>query len=443
LNLKIIPKKIGLFKETLIINIAGAEKAIRITFKYRADYAKGTVQICKVDVSDEVIIGCSSLHKIVIRNDGDTINRYIFDLRLWNTLKIMPGNQDKNDPAIITEISCNDDIYYFDSVFEETKYSGKIFITELLPRRESQIILQYSPKSPENIVLNIPLILVGGQKEDIISLNLKSLPSPITILTEKIDFRNKVVFERSKIMHIMASNREDICFKNNTAQALSWKIEFESEYFQKGIFKLDQIEGVVQPNQTETIKAAFNPEIATTYKSEIFLVVNYSETHAEFPITLVGNGVKPSLVFNPPEIFLPIVASGNDSVATFSIINYGCERTELTVVSDLELKKHNMYLELEYLESKILKGDGEQMQAAFRFGSIDPTKPCLPISFSTRIEFINSAKDSFFMTVHGTSDNSVFSLQSYFWTNRNQYYLKMDDEKSIKFTNSGAMGDIV
>jgi hypothetical protein len=445
LNVKIIPRKLGLFNEILVIYIAGAEKAIKLPLKYEVSYAKATVEITNLGVSDQVIVGCSLLHNILLRNEGDTINQYIFDLRSWSTLKLMPGFQTQekrpvgSDTATITEITRNDSIYSFDSanLLEESKMSGILYMIEVLPKMESQLILQYSPKSPENIDLNIPLILVGGETSSKISLNLRSVPSPIQILTDKVEFGNKVVFESNDITHINAPRKEEIKFNNNTEQVLTWKIEFGSkcELFQKGVFKLEQTQGTIQPKQTETITAIFDPEKAERYETEIFVVVNYLETNAEFPVTIVGTGVKPSIVFDPPEIFLPIAAPGSDSIAEFSIINYGCERTELTVTSDIELKNHNLFLKLEYLESKILKGDGESIQVAFRFGSLDPASPTIPIGFSTKVEFIDSSNNSFFVTVHGINDNSLFSLQSFFWKNRTNYHFNMDHtDMAVKFT---------
>lgn len=452
LKLQIFPKKIGSFNEILAIYIAGGEKVIKIPMKYEVAYAKTTVDITKSGTSDEVIVGCNSLHQILLRNNGNTVNRYIIDLRLWNTLKILPSSQDQEkqteilDPRYITEISKENLIYNFNSnnEFDDSKMSGSLYMVEVLPLQESQINLQYSPKSPENINLNIPLILVGGEKQNSISLDLQSVPSPILILTEMIDFKNKVVFENTNITHIKAAKKEKVCFKNNTNQELSWSIKIGSKnwLFQKGIFKLDQMQGNIEPNQTESITILFNPERAERFEAEIFVTVNYLGTTAEFPITIHGNGVKPSVVFDPPELFLPIVAAGSESTVSFSIINYGCERTELNLILDIELEKYNLYLELEYLESKVLKGDGEKIHAAFRFGTLDPSKPTSSISFSTKVEFIDSAKNSFFVAVHGTNDNSLFSLQSCFWKNRKQFCLKMEDsDMTVKFIKTENLED--
>jgi hypothetical protein len=331
--------------------------------------------------------------------------------------------------------------------------TGNIYLIDLLADENVTIQLNFEPKNVHAILYKMPLYVIGNQDFSTIDINTEGHQSPITISKTEITFKNKVVHRDQGVLgvsHLKSNSKDSFQIVNHSPKAINFSFNLEALEDLDDVFKFDQAFGTIRPGAIQTISVTFQPDREGLFSVQVPVHFDYYENQAPFNLTIAGNGVEPSLAFDPPELYLPIKPLGDDSSISFTIINYGCERTEVKFITNFETISQYGRLELHFPEGKLLKSDGEKLLVIAQFKSNTGRKShhdnsnhqpdevnrfdlgiALPISFNIKIEFSDNISRKFLLPIHGTFNNSLFSLQPYLFQNR------LDSNKTIYSSVNG------
>ncbi|KAJ3174886.1 Cilia- and flagella-associated protein 47, partial [Irineochytrium annulatum] len=333
---------------------------------------------------------------------------------------------------------------------------GKIYVFQLQPNEKLSGEMVFRPKVTDSISFVLPVRVIGMNTVPAVVIDTKGLPSPISVSKTLINFKNKVVFRDSGtgVSHLKNVAKETLQITNNATKAINWSFDTEPLEEFDNTFRIDPWHGSIAPGAVQSVNVAFSPENTGFFKTQVPMHIDYLGHHAPFILGIQGTGVEPSLAFEPSEIFLPIVPLGSETSATFTIVNYGCERTEVRHIFSQEAIDRYGTLELQFPEGKLLKSDGEKLTVVVRFIGSIPASPGHkqeqadrgtttvdgkkaevvntvekggPISFMTKIEFSDNNRRMFYLPLRGTSDNSLLTLQTYILRTKSEYKFVMQN----------------
>ncbi len=195
---------------------------------------------------------------------------------------------------------------------------------------------------------------------------------------------------------------------NTTSDTIPWNSSLYLDSSDQAGFSLSPSAGALRPGTKQEIRVKFDPSTAGIFVGIIQLIISYLGLEAEFSVKVSGFALYPSIVFDPPEIFLPVVALGVTSTAMVWISNNGCENGDIIAEIPNEIKRSDITFELTFPEGRTLKEHGRKLPCLLKFTA----KSGRPVSFTIRIPFQDSEFSKYYLTVHGTSDASVTSLQA-------------------------------
>ena len=277
---------------------------------------------------------------------------------------------------------------------------------------------------------SLPIHIMGiAEVDDHIFVECEGLPSPITLSKTEISFKNKVLHRNANgvvVSHFGQLSKDEIVFTNALKNPILWKAQIVdlseggSEYF-----SVEPKQGSLVGGENQQLLIYFEPNSPGYFEALVKISIGYHDVRADFTLKLQGSSVDPLILFDPPEIFLPIVPLGEESSAVFSIINYGCERTDVKHTILVDNQDHDGSLELVFPEGKLLKNEGERLTVVARFipspNRLSNGKLNKPISFTTRIQFSEPGRPNFYLQVHATTDCCPLTLQSYIWMNSHEF----------------------
>ncbi|KAI9205277.1 uncharacterized protein BJ171DRAFT_615867 [Polychytrium aggregatum] len=509
LMISVLPSRTGVCEDSLVINLIGNSKVLRVPFKYDGKSSDVSIQPVGPDLERGTIIGSWSSRDLNMSNRGMTASRILFDLRKYPDYEIriksifdgvdastsafnrisspMNRNRAKSPGAFqrggalrpkedmlllvkqrIKAIGYVDDYFNFDGTFARSNSVhqsqsqirrpddlgkrrsvteredfinsssfGSLYLIDILPSETMICELVFHPRSVQTYSFRLPVCILGSVSQPTISVETEGVPSPITINRMGINFKNKVVFRdtgSSGISHLSTAAKDTFNFESNLdGKPIEWWFDLEPLEDSDNVFKLDPSRGVLPPGESQTIIVSFQPETTGVYESVLPLHMDYLGAKAPFMITLQGTGVEPSLAFDPPEIFLPVVPSGSESTAIFNVVNYGCERTEIKYNIQKAMFERHGSLDLIFPEGRLLKSDGEKLTVVAKFAG-NAANPPKPFSFMTKIEFCDNNGRTFYLPVSGAFDTCILSLPSYLWINRaSHHYVESEATGGIRF----------
>ncbi|KAI9363918.1 hypothetical protein DFJ73DRAFT_792715 [Zopfochytrium polystomum] len=548
--LAICPSAPGVFENAVAITIIGSNKSIKVPFRYEGRRPSVTVKAQDFSTfSAGTIIGSWTSADILIVNDGTVVSRVAFDLRLYEpfSMKIKsieeameraPGTASSRTTSTasprsktrqvvqpyyglkesrILDIEAGNPLFQTDSpsailssirtysrrmsraesvvdrhVSEETQAAqvGKAFIVEIQPQEKIKCELIFRPHSSRTYAFQFPVQNFGVLDLDPITGEAMGIPSPIHLSKTSINFKNRVVFKDQGILgvsHFKSLSKETISLTNNSSKAINWSFDLQPLEEIDNVFKIEPSHGHMPVGSSQTISVTFQPEVTGNFQVQAPLHIDYMGMQAPFALLIQGTGVEPSLAFEPPEIFLPTIPLAAETVATFYIINYGCERTEVKYQFSAEALSKHSTLELSFPEGKLLKRDGERLPVIVKLtaaplahssqvpnaigaqtlrpdrsengiagavsgapagkGSVPtdtaeptvkapplasvekwmPPKTASPISFTIKVEFCDNSHRMFYLPIHATIDASVLSLQTFMWRTASDWRLSVKD----------------
>ncbi|KAJ3074529.1 Cilia- and flagella-associated protein 47 [Podochytrium sp. JEL0797] len=490
-----IPSTVGVFEDEVHICIIGGGRVLKVPLRYEGRQSAVTVSTKNFhEFSLGTILGTSTMAECAFKNESEVMSRAVIDFRslpefrlriVGNTLCV-PPNSRKPSPVAgkrsksVQNASCNsatashaltnidtklkeftvvDEIFKFDaipgkrlSVVKRTRrvshgvdprvpkdHHGKLYVFDIQPFEIVACIVEFTPSVERPLEINLPIYVIGTEILCDTFVAPFGVKSPIAVSKNAINFKNKVVLKDLGIGVSLrkSSSKETTTLTNNSTQTIQWSFDVEPLEELDNIFKVEPFHGTLKPGAAQIITVAFHPDAVGVFESKIPLNIDFMGRQAPFCLELRGAGVEPSIAFDPPEVFLPIVPLGAETVAYFSIVNYGCERTEVKYLMFTEAINRHGRLDISFPEGRLLKNDGEKLPVVVRFIS-NPTTSTQALAHAATLENVRMFK------IHGVAISEGSKADLEFQTPARQTLSqeipivnKTDEDWSIKATIEG------
>ncbi|TPX59952.1 hypothetical protein PhCBS80983_g02101 [Powellomyces hirtus] len=471
LSLECVPTSVGIVEDCALITTVGGGRVIRVPYRYEARAPDVGFDVLTGDMAKGTVIGSSSYKRLVMTNRGtvaagvviDLRDNEEFDVRLRDASVMSvrnpsaPGSRPRTTsgrqrrvkeveaPAknshLIQALGHDHKLYDFDicQTRRPNERSGKIFLIEIPAGEVLVADISFIPAHVYKHSFDLPLYLIGSPPTDhavpTIHIEAEGMKSPLHLSRSSIDFKNRVVHRGDHhVAHIKAASKEILTLTNQSSFQMEWWFDMDPLDGAEKVFKVEPWRSVLGAGASQTVTIIFQPENTGLFEASLPLHLDYLGSKPLLSVPLQGCGVEASLAFDPPEIFLPMTPPGVESTAVFSIINYGCERTEIRELIPDEIRGS---LELAFPEGKLLKSDGEKLTIVARF--LPSAEQTTPLSFTTKLQMSSDGRRAFYLPVHGTSDTSILTLQSHIWltTDRSSERVEIltDNQKRNRILN--------
>ena len=254
----------------------------------------------------------------------------------------------------------------------------------------------------------------------------EKMESVITISDMVVKFPKTFIYENEKNFQL-----KDI--KIGSVQhnkSLKWEFILSDEFINEGIFNVLDKKGEIPAHQDlfVTIQFSFTPHAQREYKSQVTLrVTDQDGKVTNKVIRLEGEGLLPRLYFDKRELILPIVPLGFESSIKFKVKNDGYENEEINAEFE-SYPQGVLPIKFVWLEKTHSVGyNKSELKCEVRMLSNKP------ITFTTKLIFLDKEGQQFPITVAGTCDNCLFTNYSFFQrTEKNSIEFIMDkDNNSI------------
>ncbi|KAJ3242207.1 Cilia- and flagella-associated protein 47 [Chytriomyces hyalinus] len=408
IHVAVLPTQCGVVDDEIHIFIIGGGKVLKVPFKYEGRKPDVSVALKNdLDLAKGTIIGSESSVEVDVVNRGDVQSRVVVDFRsrpefsfVLRNSAFPPSSARTNssmskrakspvqrgminlEALVSNRLKCfksgHDVFKVFNNTSENVSDSdGSLYVFDVYPGETINCVLGFRPTLEKRINFMLPIHVIGSETKCDGFITAFGIKSPMQLSKSIVNFKNKVVLKDTSTVGVSllkSTLKESTTISNNSDKKIQWAFDLDSLEEVDNVFKIEPFHGSLNPGSSQNITLSFHPESIGFFESKIPLHIDYLGRQAPFELELRGTGVEPSIAFDPPEVFLPIVPIGQDSVSTFSIVNYGCERTEIKylVLSDT-IHRHGR-LEVQFPEGKLLKNDGEKLPVVIRFFS-NPTQP--------------------------------------------------------------------
>lgn len=186
-----------------------------------------------------------------------------------------------------------------------------------------------------------------------------------------------------------------------------------------------QEQGIIDPGETVTISVFFNPLEAKKYDNTLQLVLiernsqeSSEQPYLELPIQAIG--YHPMLTFDQTKLSSNPVPLGFTATCDFQVINHGYPMLEV----DYKLpSEESVPLDVTFPKGRTLTKGRKQLDVRLRYASDKP------VSFLSRIDFVDRIGTKFPISVTGTSDNSLLTLQGFLLMNKRA--MRIEDDAGI------------
>ncbi|EGR30900.1 hypothetical protein IMG5_121460 [Ichthyophthirius multifiliis] len=293
---------------------------------------------------------------------------------------------------------------------KNNKNKNKLYKLTIFPQSKINFLLKFCPKQIQKYDFYLPLTL--SRYGSISSLErrilCKGLHPKFLIDPQICEFKRKIITTPDKCF---ASSMQ-IALNNPSRMPMKWKIDTSSLSIDN-VFNIIPSNGIVEGNSQVVIDALFNPYTPDKYQKSVPLyILEDDEISEEVPyveISLKGEAAFPRLVFDRKEIILPAVPLDVQSKCIFRIVNDGYENLNLKykIIQDIQ----PINVTINWIEGKNLGITKHRIKVEALFSSKKP------LSFTTRVEFIDDLDRIYSINISGTSDNSIFTNYSYFQRN--------------------------
>ncbi|KAI9009865.1 hypothetical protein BC832DRAFT_591190 [Gaertneriomyces semiglobifer] len=286
---------------------------------------------------------------------------------------------------------------------------GSIFLIDVSANETVPLDITFKPTAVGKHCFDALVYVPNSAEPILISVEAEAHPSPMAVSKTEVNFKYRVVHRDTGegVSHLRSVAKDQLVLTNTSKRSTEWWFDVELLEDSK-VFKMEPWRGVLAQGESQTVTVTFQPEATGAYEALIPLFLDSLAPKPLRQIPIRGTGVEPNLAFYPPEIYLPITKAGEEVSAIFSVINYGCERTEIKATIPDELAD---VLELHFPEGQLLKSDGEKLTVQVQYKS----KPVKPLSFTAKVAFSYDGRRPFFLPIYGTSDTSLLTLTTYYW----------------------------
>ena len=452
LKVWINPTKIRFKEDFIEVIIFGEGKTITIPIKYECVAQKIGIYKSECEFKLKTIIGNSFSGNVKLINSSRATATLLLDLRKYpefeikysKTMKfispteilsktISNGINENNIKYLgIRELPQTSDLVnYFESIENFTydvSEKSNIYLIDIPPNEIIDFQIIYKPEKVGTYKFNIPIQCLDNNDNLNIPFFAVSTVSPLALSKLQVYFKNTIIRELYDELYI-PENIEEIEMTNQSDSTIKWKLEYSNGGKNKDIFIFSEISGTIDVYKSINLSISFKPKTIGSFSENINIYFGNDDYSNVICITLNGNSVKPYILFDPPELYFPIVPYNEVSVLTFGIINYGCNRNELKSKIQNSVLEQIGYFDIFFPEGRLLKSSGEKLNVILQF--VSTNRKANPVSFSTTISFSEDYPNStiYYLPIYGASSNSCFTLYSYLW---NLEFIRSQDESNKK-----------
>eukprot|EP00002_Diphylleia_rotans_P025649 TRINITY_DN5079_c0_g1_i5.p1 TRINITY_DN5079_c0_g1~~TRINITY_DN5079_c0_g1_i5.p1 ORF type:complete len:2913 (-),score=444.38 TRINITY_DN5079_c0_g1_i5:284-9022(-) len=402
LKLTLQPSSPQVYDSQIIANIRGG-RSIKLIVHGEADIP--TVEILQEEFNfGDVQIGGFCEREVTLQNNG-TIPAIMYldfsdyeDFYVSSIPDYLGDDDDSSDSPIIPVSSMPGS-----QKVPVMKERPCVYKLRIGPMKTISFKVAFEPSSLNSYAFELPLKLVGTATKASMkrALVAKCIKPPILVSDRVVDFRQKVIMKDPLKRQVFSSF---ITLTNDETREYRWRVQVDDENFTRDIFSIEPSEGVVGAGQSSTIKIFFKPREPGNYTSCTSLFLD-GRSAPYMVITLKGQSIYPTLSFDRSEVMLPMIPLGMKSTATFSIINLGYDN--LDVKYKLPIDTSRIPLSLNFPEGMNIGSTKSHLPVEVTFISKKP------MSFTAKVEFLDSDGNRFSISITGASDNSLLSLQPY------------------------------
>ncbi|KAJ3044775.1 Cilia- and flagella-associated protein 47 [Rhizophlyctis rosea] len=377
---------------------------------------------------------------------------------------------------------------------------GNLYVFDIIPNETFPLVLTYHPTTAQPSRFSMPIFVLGGENCVFLPVTATPTPTPLTISRRNVTFKPKVVHRdpavsNMAVSHLTTPAKEVVWLTNETDGELEWWVDTDEVEESGDFFKVEPWRGTLgprvgHPQQSQQypragdpvpshmagITLTFTPPHTGTFTATLPLHTDSLGMRPSFHIQLVGKGVEPSIAFDPPEVFLPVAPPGWESSSVVSVINYGCERTEIgvegaegtgmsgastTTTGGANAAKdtmppgplkdtkdatrnlpppttpHTSSLSLHYPEGKLLKSDGERLSFEIKLApppsATETTAVTSPINFTRKLAVTpsQSSQRAFYLPVHAMTEASLWTLLPFLWVQKGDVKLAVGNNGEV------------
>lgn len=311
-----------------------------------------------------------------------------------------------------------------DSHLSDLPENNDCFVITLKPNKTYKFNLTFTPQLTGKYEFNLPLTLNGYD-------NYAALQRPITckavhprIVLDPIDgvrdFKKKTISQ-------MEGTLPDTQIMKVTNPDPNMPVRFfidTKELDDSKEFHLSKTEGVVAPKSSIDIVIEFRPTIPKEYCFKLPLYVDDEKTVPKAIITLKGESAFPRILFDRREILLPTVPLNVESKIQFYIYNDGYQSVNL---------KGHIIETFQHFPINVTFPDGPSLNSKRHKLKVELSFTAkYPLSFTTQLFIEDDQKNSYWVYVSGTSDNSIMTTYSYFLrTSQEEYELLEREDRPL------------
>jgi hypothetical protein len=262
-----------------------------------------------------------------------------------------------------------------------------------------ELKLKYTPmnvEDPKNFLL--PIKLIGFGETEGLTRRIKAVGRKPRFFCDPtiVNFKTKVISKGQKPLPF----HNDIQISNPDLKPIKWRID--KEVFEKSrVFQMNPTEGVLEANNSSTVRVTFNPLEPEEYVAKVPLYLDDEKDKPYLLIEFRGEGADAKIFFDRREVILPTVPLDIESRASFMVCHNGYENQALNYKIANEVGKLPIKLQFPDGNNLGVTKQKVKVEASFTFSS--------PLSFTTFIDFFDDEGNKFSIPISGTTDNSLFT----------------------------------
>ena len=249
----------------------------------------------------------------------------------------------------------------------------------------------------------------------------EAVASPLLVSVSSMDFGIAPLFDPLN-PHSREVARQ-VHLTNDNEKELQWSFVREHEFFNDpSVFSFEEHSGKLAPGESKTLHVYFTPRDARVYYHLLPISVEIDNSSTVVAkIQLTGVGVNCPYSLSMTDVAMPIVPLNVKSKARVFIINSAFIESEIRAIMPVE-EKH-FPLEVTFPDGNKMSHTTGELPVDLIFCSEKP------LSFSTRVAFLDDHGNAMTISVSCTADNSIFTLYPFF--KDRDYELHAGDGKPI------------
>lgn len=292
--------------------------------------------------------------------------------------------------------------------------SGLVYKFYLLEGTSIKFNLVFQPSTAAEHSFELPFTMMNVISASSFHLqpivSAEAIKAPITISSTSLDFGIMPIFNPQN-PHARSISRA-ISLVNESKNPIPWRID-NSKIGEPAAFSFEPSADTIAPGATTVVHVLFTARAATPYNVHLPLLVKMAKEKEESVVSeiqLAGVGTSKLFSISQTNVALPIVPLGVKSQTTVYINNDGFISSNLRVQTSAS--ESAFPVKVSFPEGNQLLHTTVKLPVVVSFQSPKP------LSFSTMIGIIDDNGNGASFTVTCTTDNSVFTLYPFLYTNK-------------------------